>query len=662
MKSFQEIIKYIFKFLGILILSFVLLLILSNSIQCFNIYKSYKGIDNGINEIKSAIKSKDIDQIFETSKILNNNLKILKKNINNIRFLQVLPYIRESINSINDISDIGISVTNIIAEAEPIKVENNDLVSLFKDNKLDLSKPEVRAELLNIIDENQSFLDYFQGSLNTIVQQIERNKNNQSLPSVLEKAWKPLFENYNNILLVKEYFPIIKEAPTLLGVNGSAKYLLLFQNNTELRPTGGFIGSYGILSIKNGDIASISTDNIYNLDRASINRVNIKPPEWLEKYLLIHSLFLRDSNYNPDYKVSAKLAENFYKKESQNYADINGVIAITPEVLKGIVTYFGEITVMGETFTGENVIELLNYETKFNYWKKDLKESERKVIIQKMADVLFERIKSLSVDQYKDIYEILVKNLEEKHFLLYFNNENVQSFIEGKNWAGRIDSSTNSDYVAVIDANLLSAKDDVYMKKDIDYTLSNENGELVATLSLSYNFDYVKNKIYEDTAQYLNEYKTYTRVYVPEGSWLISAQADDTVIKNEDITFTIENGKTSFGLYMRIPRNETVTYTFKYRLPAELASKLMSHYSLIFQKQAGLYGNNINFNINIGRAIKNTSINNDDIQTTVFGKNININGYNEKDIKLDATFMSNSDLSLIKSLIKKDYLSFEKTE
>lgn len=660
MNKKQDILKYILKVCEIFIISLFFILILSNITQFIAIFNVYTKINKNINNIEEEISKKDIESIISESKELNSNLKIAKENLDNIRFIQTLPYIKENISSANDLISIGISATNIAINSEDIIKNNKTLISSYTNNTLNISDPKTIKQILEIISSNQNYIDYAGKNINIIQDKINSNKSSILIAPQLKSVWKIITNNSAKIEMIAEYMPIVKEAPTMFGLNKNARYLLLLENNTELRATGGFIGTYGILTIKNGEIIDIFTDNIYNLDSKSYSRLKIKPPEFLQKYLDIKYLYLRDSNYNPDYKISAKYAQELYKKESLSASNIDGVIAITPDILKDILTLTGNIKIDQDVFTPDNVVDLLNYETKFGYWEKQIPTSDRKDIIQKMADTIFTKIKNLN---FKDLSSVISKNLEEKNILLYFNNENIQKFVEQKNWGGIMKQNTDSDYLAVIDSNLLSGKNDPYVTRDIDYTLNIEKGKLVATLSLTYTFKFVDNGIYKDVDAYLNNYKTYTRIYTPKDSWLISATKDDQEINNKNIDFAIENEKTTFGMYLIIPQNQTVNYTFQYYLPDELSKKLLNKYSLDFQKQPGISGNNINFSINLGKPIKDLTlqtIKTNEIKYKILQQNISITGFNKGDINLNAIFLNSSDVQKILKKAKSDYLSFDK--
>ncbi|MFA5318027.1 MAG: DUF4012 domain-containing protein [Patescibacteria group bacterium] len=121
---------------------------------------------------------------------------------------------------------------------------------------------------------------------------------------------------------------IINLLHSLLFEEQEQVYLILLQNNTELRPTGGFIGNYGILKIKEGRITSLYIDDIYNLDKLAEEKLEIIPPEPLRKYFNRERWFLRDINWSPDFSISAHRAWAMYLLEG-GQEKIDGIIAVT---------------------------------------------------------------------------------------------------------------------------------------------------------------------------------------------------------------------------------------------------------------------------------------------------------------------------------------------
>ena len=70
------------------------------------------------------------------------------------------------------------------------------------------------------------------------------------------------------VATLKEYRPLIDQLPAMMGGQGQRrKYLILFQNNNKLRPTGGFLTAYSIVYVEDGKVTPEKSDDIYELDK-----------------------------------------------------------------------------------------------------------------------------------------------------------------------------------------------------------------------------------------------------------------------------------------------------------------------------------------------------------------------------------------------------------
>jgi len=661
--SKKELRRYIAKsLLALLCFCFAVLMIV-NIFPAIKIYNLSRSIKTNLETFQTQINKKDFANSLITAKTIKKDSKGLRDNVSNLKLLNYLPQVSDNINSVDNLSEILSLAMDSYITIYPTINENLSIIS-NKDSSKIISLPKAeKAKIINSIYKAESSINTIEKNMNRVVYLIDNNKNNKNLIKPVKNIWDKINSQYSNIKFINTFLPVIKTLPELIGTPKEAKYLLLFQNNTEIRPTGGFIGTYGTVSISNGEIGEIFTDNTYNLDRAS--KVKIAPPKYLKDYLKIQYLYLRDANFEPDYEETAKYIVDLYHKESQNQYPITGVISITPDVLQSVIGYFGEVEAMGLKFNKENSTDLLNYETKFGYWKdKNIDVSQRKIIIQKLADVLFEKIKSLSINELKNLAYVISDNLDKKQMLMYFKNTDVQKLVTSNNWGGKFLDSTNSDYFAVVDTNVLSGKSEPYIDKNLDYDLKFVGDDLIATLSLTYRLrydDYLKNDVYQDDPGYLQEYKSYTRVYVPSGSWLNSLQKNDGPATRNNIDYTDKNGKASFGFYLTVPKNTTVTYKLEYKLPKELADKFKTEYSLIYQKQAGSYGNKLNINIDLNKSVKSYQVSNQgDLIVSSYNKKFNINGFANNDKVINIDYYSNSDMTYLKQIIKQNYLSFKK--
>ncbi|MDP3770691.1 MAG: DUF4012 domain-containing protein, partial [bacterium] len=107
----------------------------------------------------------------------------------------------------------------------------------------------------------------------------------------------------------------IDRVAMLLGAQRPTSILLLFLNNTELRPGGGFLGTYGLATIHRGQLTSFTTDDVYNLDKTVEGTLRIPPPEPFRRHRIVSWWYLRDANWSPDFVESSRTVLDFYRRE-----------------------------------------------------------------------------------------------------------------------------------------------------------------------------------------------------------------------------------------------------------------------------------------------------------------------------------------------------------
>ncbi len=394
----------------------------------------------------------------------------------------------------------------------------------------------------------------------------------------------------------------------LLGANGPRKYLFLFQNNHEIRPTGGFIGSYGLLDMKDGEVRKFFVDGIFNPDGQL--KVNIVPPQPIQKVSAGWSL--HDSNWFPDFPASAEKASYFYEKTGGPTVD--GVIAITPDVIRDLLRVFGpvEMKEYGVTIDADNFVSTIQEEVETRY---DREENQPKKILSDLAPILLDRMfASRDPKALLAVIRTLSENLSEKHILVYLKNADGEVLLDRFGWSGRILSS-EKDYLSVVNTNINGYKTDGVIDESIEHTAKiREDGSVVDTVRVTR-----KHTGGRTSYEWWNKVNAdYLRVYVPKGSKLLSAKGytremvkspldysalgfrEDSDIVNEEGHVSIdpetgtrigeEFGKTVFGNWTYVSPGETMTLEYEYILPFRVIEDGKISYASLYQKQSGSRG------------------------------------------------------------------------
>ncbi len=386
------------------------------------------------------------------------------------------------------------------------------------------------------------------------------------------------------------YRPVLLRLPSLAGATdaGRRKYLVLFQNDNELRPTGGFLTAYAIINVDNGKVEAEKSDDIYELDKKLVKKGPIPPK--LGKYLTTETKYnLRDMNIDPDFKLSMETFLATYtsiKGEAQN---IDGVIAVDTEFLKDLMTILGPITVPGYgTFTTENspacdcpqiiyaLSEIITRPTPY------IREN-RKGILGPLMRELLTRTYGAPKNQLPQLFETGFNDLLGRHVQMYFFNEEDQQAAELLGAGGRMIAPTDgTDFMAVVNANLGGAKSNLFIDYDVTQAIAAPvDGMIKKTVEITYrNTRKGDNCNLEAGLLCLNSTnRDWTRIYLPMGSQLETAQGFTAQPESYD-----ENGFTVIDGFHILEPNSTAKIVLTYTVPYTDTKT----YKLIQWKQGGI--------------------------------------------------------------------------
>jgi len=400
---------------------------------------------------------------------------------------------------------------------------------------------------------------------------------------------------------VKEVKPIITHLKPILGVDEPKDYLLLFQNDAELRPTGGFLTAYAILSVDTGKFSTSNSHDIYTLDNRFGNR--LKAPEPIKNYHKnVSNWHLRDMNLSPDFKVSMDTFLANYEKV-EDPSKIDGIIAVDTQVLVDILEVLGPIGVGGfGNFSAETdkrcncpqvFYELERYADQPTFAFRE----ERKGIIGPLMHSILLNAMGSPRKQWPLFMNVIFTNISEKHLLFYFFNEDIQRTMEALNASGRI-KDYEGDYLHVNDCNFAGAKSNMFIKESFTQEIEvASDGTVTKTLTIDYrNPAPPSNCNLEAGELCLNGlYRDWVRVYVPQGSELIEAKGSEIEVKTyEDLGKTVF--EAFYGDESPLRPEGKAQLVFKYKLPFKVEKG--QPYNLLIQKQPGTYGyeNVVSFN------------------------------------------------------------------
>jgi len=580
-----------FKYFSYAILSLLLIFIILGGSSWLNLYRAYNSALAGRDNLKTAVGlvlDKEFDKALSQSDVGEANFNLASSQLalvqNNFFIAKIsglsnqlynLEYLLKSAEvlsrTINQASTIGQEVDSILAGK-----------SYFKFSQFSSKQKE---DILKLIYESGPELNGLKANLDLAYYNLDNIRYGILLTPFKDKIESLKGELNQGRGWLSDIIPLSQILPVLAGYPSEANFLVLLQNNDELRPTGGFLGTYGLLTTEQGEIIRFDTHDIYHMDMPVKDKINVIPPAPIKEYLA-DKWFMRDANWSPDWPTTAAKIIWFYNKEDallpaankiNNFSgEFNGVIALTPEVVSDLLAVVGPIIVDNTEYNKSNFQYLLQYRVEKEDVQLGVPIWQRKEVIGDIFKKLKETVFDLSFNDWLAVKDIFTSNFLEKDILVYFTDEQLETRAKDLGWAGEI-KDVSGDYFMVIDANLGALKTDAVMSKSINYKVEQTANGFFAKLRINYahhgGFDWRTTR-----------YRTYTRVYVPLGSELIKAEADDD--KHKKIDVKIESSKASFGTWLVIEPGEVKSLYLEYKLPIDLIPS-DGDYNLYVQKQPG---------------------------------------------------------------------------
>lgn len=374
--------------------------------------------------------------------------------------------------------------------------------------------------------------------------------------------------------------------PSIVGENEKKTYLVLFQNSAELRPTGGFIGSFALLSFNKGKLIDFEVQDVYWADGQL--KGHVEPPEEIKKYLGEANWYLRDVNWDPDFPATAQKAEWFLEKETGRTVD--GVVGINLYFAQRLIRAIGEIEVpdFKEKITADNFFERAQYYAETNFFPGSTQKQD---FLGKVARVLFQEIKEAEGEKRIKIAESIYLSLTNKDVLIYLNDSRAMKIIAELNWDGAIrevsdsfcrDKNCLKDYLMIVEANLGVNKANYFVERKVKSVGEiDEEGKIKKTVLISY-----QNKSPSERFPG-GRYKNYLRILTPLGSTLDKVFWGGREIKKEDIKEGQEKKKTVFGFLIEVLPGETKELEVSYYLPQLVTPKQKNNWLFLVQKQSG---------------------------------------------------------------------------
>ncbi len=371
----------------------------------------------------------------------------------------------------------------------------------------------------------------------------------------------------------------------MLGADRKMRYLVVFQNDRELRPTGGFIGSFALVDVESGEVMNLDVPGGGSYDLKGSLREHVIAPRPM--HLINPHWQFQDGNWSPDFPTSAQRLTWFYEKSGGPTTD--GVIAINASVMERILGAIGpvEMPEYGITVDADNFYIETQTEVELNY---DKEENTPKRFLSDLTPKVIERVMGADAATMLAVADVFRTSVTGKDVQVWLRDADTQARASALGWTGEFRDAPG-DYLAIVHTNIAGQKTDKVMRESVEHEAKVlADGSAIVTLVIRRAHDGIKGEPFSGVRNV-----DYLRVYAPKGSTLIEASGfsapDPKLIKLPDENYlpdetfaaqeaamridrasgteTYEDlGKTVFGNWVMTDPGEESVVTLTYRLPA----------------------------------------------------------------------------------------------
>jgi hypothetical protein len=459
---------------------------------------------------------------------------------------------------------------------------------------------------VTLVDAIEEIQPQFQQALKdlTNAQRSMQSVRVHVLPAAMQPAWQKLQGAVPQIKKVLAEF--VDQSDLMLHVLGAdhqRTYLIVFQNNHEMRPTGGFIGSIAVVNVDRGLLHGINVESVYDPDGQLAEF--IVPPEPLLR--ITPRWYMRDANWFVDYQASAKKIAEFLEKERG--PSVDGVIALTPNVIGRLLEITGPID-MPEWHVQVDANNFVSLTQKLVTYDYDRTVNKPKQFLADLTPVLLNRLFQQQAGSSAKILATFAQLAQEKHILLYFNDSQLQAAVKRIGWGGQLPKN-QTGVLAVNNANIGGHKSDQFMTQDIDYRSyiqSSGDVEVLVTIRRTHHGPTEGSDIdaTRDENPAVKDNVVYQRVLVPAGAQLLEAkgftpasqvpqliQLDSSLplapdadveawrqaqrVYGDGTIQGMESGYSYFAHWVVTKPGQTTVVQYRYRLPAEVTLPTFLH-------------------------------------------------------------------------------------
>lgn len=590
-----------------LLFLFVLLVLLLLIIPALVLYPKALAVKSETKSLQTALASKDLDAVETSLADFDTAFNDLADNYYFLSYFSRFPFIAkyysDGIHLLTS-GRFGIESAQIIASAikphaEVFGFKNS--TGSFGDQ---ITVEQQLANVLGTLPQIAEELDQVWGNLLVIqkeLAQVDPQRYPQKVRGVKVRFW---LEEAQKILteaepLIEQGRSLLELAPQILGVQGKRTYLVIFQNDAEIRATGGFMTALSLLTVSDGKVTG---NEVYPGNYPHASQLYYQPPRPLGKYLGVGSWLFHDVNYYPNFPTSAKKILEVWN--AARLPKVSGVLVVNTDTAASLLKVTGPLEMSpynldlsgydlpadcksgGQKFTSANLVCRLEFYVEKNPFGAGGAETKED-LLGRMSEAIIQRISDSPAEIWPQLVDLVFDFLARKELVAYMSKDSEQNLVSKLKYAGKIEEF-DGDYLHINDNNFGGRKTDMFMTQQVDQSLIRlEDGTWRKTVSIKYynpqKYDNWLSAVYRD----------FVRLYVPKGSKLVSVTGTNHIWSKPNQSSKriqnpagwIESDKTVFGAFFSLEPQKERILTFVYDLPEGTVEE--GEYKLLMQKQSG---------------------------------------------------------------------------
>lgn len=578
------------KFVGLIVGLVILAVVAFGGTTGFFLYKDAKNLQAQagtlISEIKSMkdyLKNGEGEQLNATAGTVAEQISSMRDTVNGPAWTiaSFIPVYGDDIKLVRGVMEQADILAQDAILPACAQLEDFKLGNLLSDGAVNLP---MLKELISTVQDVEPVVT---SSIDAVEELPEPHIG--KVKSLMEKVTGPMAMAKSALSNINEMAPLL---PQMLGDGGMRTYLLMAQQNAELRSTGGLAGSLGPLYVENGKISvgEFIPGAIDLGEEASLYGEVTAEEDALFTNRMANRI--TDTNFNPDFPRVAHFAKGLY--EAGTGQKVDGVIAIDPVFLQYLLSLAGGVDVAGINVNGDNAAALMLHDA---YNMLSVEQTDQ--FFSGVAGLAFKQIMgNLGEVGFSNLFKTLGRGIAEHRLLAWMENPEEEELMTLMGCSGALKDDPAEPELGVYFADETWSKISWYFSSNthVDEGVKNSDGttsyHVTTTMTNNLTLAEAANQVDYITGYHPNKKNRagmFMHVYLvaPAGGTISNITTEGGDFSPQPFTEMPYNQWTFFTASPVLAGGETITISYDVTVSAEAEQPLMVRTTPTAQVVAG---------------------------------------------------------------------------